>query len=81
MPQTPVGVGCRTATPAALEAASNPVDADEKEVPTAYVQDMLQTDPVHALGLRVTRAPSATLEFVSLGEAKTELSAHLQPLF
>lgn len=47
----------------------------QSELPTAFVQDMLMTDPVHALGLRVTRAPGATLEFVSLEEAKTELRA------
>lgn len=45
----------------------------QSELPTAFVQDMLMTDPVQALGLRVTRAPGATLEFVSLEEAKTEL--------
>lgn len=51
----------------------------QSELPTAYVQDMLMTDPVHALGLRVTRAPGATLEFVSLEEAKTELRARPLP--
>eukprot|EP00892_Ulva_mutabilis_P007084 jgi/Ulvmu1/4748/UM020_0032.1 len=45
----------------------------ERELPTAFVQDMLMTDPVQALGLRVMHAPGATLEFVSLEEAKTEL--------
>ena len=53
-------------------AAQEPAD---KEVPTAYVQDMLATDPVHELGLRVTRISSSRLEFVSLSEAKTEMSA------
>ena len=47
----------------------------DRELPTAFVQDMLRTDPVQALGLRVMHAPGATLEFVSLEEAKTELSA------
>jgi hypothetical protein len=51
--------------------------AGERDLPTAFVQDMLQTDPVHALGLRVIRATEATLEFVSLGEAKMELRTPL----
>jgi hypothetical protein len=58
-----------------VEGAAKKLEPHEKDLPTAYVQDMLTTDPVHELGLRVTRISSSTLEFVSLSEAKTELSA------
>lgn len=62
---------------ARVETGAKEQGSPDKDVPTAYVQDMLTTDPVHELGLRVTRLSSSTLEFVSLSEAKTELSAQL----
>lgn len=62
---------------ASVEAGAKVQEPTDRDVPTAYVQDMLSTDPVHELGLRVTRVSSSTLEFISLSEAKTELSAPL----
>ena len=46
-----------------------------KELQTAFVQDMLAIDPVVALGLRVASRSPATLEYVSIDEARIELSA------
>ena len=50
----------------------------EKDLDTAYVQDMLATDPVVALGLRVVGSTSAALEYVSIDEAKQDLSVLLR---
>lgn len=50
-------------------------ESTPKELQTAYVQDMLAIDPVVALGLRVASRPPATLEYVSIDEARADLRA------
>lgn len=70
-----IAVHCRPVEAGSDKSSASGAVQPDRELPTAFVQDMLMTDPVQALGLRVMHAPGATLEFVSLEEAKTELSA------
>jgi hypothetical protein len=73
------------ATASAAEAGGKPPNAPsrdaspDKELHTAYIQDMLATDPVTALGLRIAGSGSATLEYVSIDEAKQDLRAPSLP--
>lgn len=64
------------APPGAQDCAAASSDSDERDLQTAFVQDMLATDPVLALGMRVAAASgSDLLEYLSLDEAKADLSA------
>ena len=49
----------------------------DKDLDTAFVQEMLATDPVVALGMRVASAglASPTLEYISIDEARADFSA------
>ena len=60
-------------------AAALQEDADE-QLHTAYVEEMLATDPVVALGLRVVGAPPLQLQYVSVDEARGDLRALLSLL-
>lgn len=52
-----------------------PASSSAPDLHTAFVEDMLATDPVVALGLRIASRGPATLEYVSIDEARTDLSA------
>lgn len=70
---------CRASSDAAEGAQPPDSDASaqppDRELDTAYVQDMLATDPVVALGLRVVGVTPEALQYVSIDEAKQDLSA------
>lgn len=71
--------GTSVSQAAALREAGDAVcsqPGEDKDLQTAFVQDMLSTDPVVALGMRVAAASgSAVLEYISIDEARADLRA------
>jgi hypothetical protein len=57
------------------EGEAGQATSESADLQTAFVEDMLATDPVVALGLRIASRGPITLEYVSIDEARADLSA------